>query len=125
MKILPVFGPLNGLTAVALGAFGAHQLKTYLEASQTLDLWHTAVFYHLTHAILIQAALWAGSAVPLAFSRLQPAILSWSLGVILFSGSLYSLALGGPKFLVYLTPLGGFCLLVGWALALRPPVRNP
>ena len=76
----------TGLLAIALGAFGAHALRGVLEANQTREVWNTAVLYHLVHA---PALLWAAAAEPF----LQGAILCWTAGIVLFSGSLYALAL--------------------------------
>ena len=96
---------LLGFTGVALGAFGAHALKETLNANGTTATWQTAVLYQLIHAVALATgptAPWAGRC--------------WIAGVVLFSGSLYWLALGGPKFLGPVTPLGGLALLLGWAL---------
>jgi uncharacterized membrane protein YgdD (TMEM256/DUF423 family) len=99
----------TGLLAIALGAFGAHALKGVLEANQMRDLWNTAVLYHLIHA---PALLWAATAEPF----LQGAILCWTAGIILFSGSLYALALTKISVLGAITPIGGLLLMAGWAI---------
>jgi len=99
----------TGLLAIALGAFGAHALRGVLEANQTRDLWNTAVLYHLVHA---PALLWAATAEPF----LQGAILCWTAGIILFSGSLYALALTKISILGAITPVGGVLLMAGWAI---------
>jgi uncharacterized membrane protein YgdD (TMEM256/DUF423 family) len=95
--------------AIALGAFGAHALRGVLEVNQTRDLWNTAVLYHLVHA---PALLWAATAEPF----LQGAILCWTVGIVLFSGSLYALALTKISVLGAITPLGGFLLMAGWTI---------
>src|SRR4051812_41160961 len=101
---------LLGLTGVALGAFGAHGLKTTLESTGGLENWKTAVFYQLVHAV----ALLALASRPENSVRWIAA--GWIVGVVLFSGSLYALALGMPaKFIWPVTPLGGLALLLGWA----------
>ena len=102
-----------GFLAVALGAFGAHGLKDTLTANDSLALWQTAALYHLVH-----------SAVMLALSSRETlSVWAWRLfasGIAIFSGSLYALALSKAHFLVYITPIGGACLLGGWlALAFR------
>ncbi|MDG2123022.1 MAG: DUF423 domain-containing protein [Verrucomicrobiales bacterium] len=115
-------GALLGFLAVGLGAFGAHALKEVLEDSGTLATWKTAVQYHLVHAVVVAglgffylARDGEGGRVPLVVSGL------FTGGVILFSGSLYWLALGGPKWLGPVTPLGGLCFLVGWLwLVIKP-----
>ncbi|HEY4302174.1 MAG TPA: DUF423 domain-containing protein [Candidatus Didemnitutus sp.] len=105
-----------GFLGVALGAFGAHALKETLESHATLDLWRTAVLYQLVHAVALFAlAIGRVGAMPGA----APVGGCWLAGVVLFSGSLYGLALGGPKILGPVTPLGGLSLLVGWALVIR------
>jgi uncharacterized membrane protein YgdD (TMEM256/DUF423 family) len=99
----------TGFLGIALGAFGAHALKGVLEVNQTRDLWNTAVLYHLIHA---PALLWAATAERL----LTGVILCWTLGVILFSGSLYALALTKISLLGAITPIGGLLLMAGWVL---------
>jgi uncharacterized membrane protein YgdD (TMEM256/DUF423 family) len=100
---------LLGFTGVALGAFGAHGLRDLLEPAGRLETWKTAVSYQLLHAVaLLALANWAD---PVA----RKIGWCWIAGVLLFSGSLYGLALGGPKILGPLTPLGGLAFLVGWA----------
>lgn len=116
MKGLTVAAGVLGFLGVALGAFGAHGLKDVLAERGSTGTWQTAVLYHLVHsvALLALAAYWRGGAsVP------SPALWAgwcWTGGVVLFSGSLYWLALGGPKLLGPVTPLGGLAFLAGWAL---------
>ena len=103
-----------GFLAVALGAFGAHGLKDTLAANNTLATWQTAALYHLVHAAVMLAIA----------SRETLHIWAWRLfaiGVVIFSGSLYALALSNVKVLGAITPVGGVCLLAGWlALMLKP-----
>jgi uncharacterized membrane protein YgdD (TMEM256/DUF423 family) len=99
---------LLGFTGVALGAFGAHGLKDILEPAGKLETWKTAVFYQLLHAVALLAL--AGWSDPVA----RKIGWCWIVGVLLFSGSLYGLALGGPKILGPITPLGGTAFLAGW-----------
>lgn len=102
--------------AVALGAFGAHALKGTLQANNTAEAWKTAVLYHFIHAL----ALLVLATLPAA-SRAAPAAL-FAAGIVIFSGSLYLLALTNIRWLGALTPLGGFCFLGAWLwLFLRPP----
>ena len=96
-----------GFLGVALGAFGAHLLKARLAALQMTEVWHTAVFYHLIHAVVM--LFLAGRPV---FAR--NAWLLFLVGIILFSGSLYLLAISNVKWLGAITPLGGICFLAGW-----------
>jgi uncharacterized membrane protein YgdD (TMEM256/DUF423 family) len=112
---------LLGFSGVGLGAFGAHALKETLAAAGTLPLWQTAVLYQLIHAVAL-LAVGAGSA---AGTPAHWIARCWTVGVLLFSGSLYGLALGGPKFLGSITPLGGLALLTGWFLVAWTAFRQP
>ena len=100
-----------GFTGVALGAFAAHGLKGRLTPAY-LDVFQTGVHYQQIHALaLLAVALLAARA---ANRLLTAASLCFSLGIVLFSGSLYLMTLGGLK-LGLVTPLGGVLFLVGWA----------
>ena len=107
-----------GLSGVALGAFGAHALRALLTELGTRDRWETAVHYHLLHAVAIfAAAIWleVGSGASAAARRIRWAVRWWLTGGILFSGSLYGLALKAPTWLGASTaPLGGISFLIGW-----------
>jgi len=90
---------LLGASGVGLGAFGAHALKARLQAAGTESTWDTAVQYHLLHAVVLLAlGLWARFSPALSGTV---AVSGWLffVGVMLFSGSLYGLALGGPRWL--------------------------
>ena len=95
---------------VVLGAFGAHALKQRLEPSR-LDAWNTAVEYHLLHALALLALGLYASATG---RKVTLPAAGFSAGIALFSGSIYLLALGGPRWLGPVTPLGGLCLIFGW-----------
>jgi len=98
-----------GFTGVALGAFGAHGLQSSLSA-EALGWWHTGVEYHLVHAVVLVA-------IALGLRPSRSRTLAWgalSLGVVLFSGSLYVLALSGQRAWGAVTPVGGVLFLVGW-----------
>ena len=103
-----------GFLGVALGAFGAHGLKDTLLKNNTVDVWKTASEYHLIHAVLL---------LFLATLRPLPAV-AWMLifsGVVIFSGSLYLLAVTDMRWLGAITPIGGLLFLAGWLLfALQP-----
>lgn len=115
-----------GFLAVALGAFGAHGLRTLVagaaDAAARLDWWETAARYHLVHALGIGGSAWLASRGSGRAARL--AGVAFALGVLVFSGTLYAMALGAPRWLGAVTPIGGVGLLVGWACvvwaALRP-----
>ena len=107
---------LLGATGVAFGAFGAHALRDFLLERGSSSAWDTAARYQLLHAVaLLAAATWQRQA-PLgaAQSRVAWAAACWCAGTVLFCGSLYIFAVGGPRWLVYVTPLGGLALLAGW-----------
>lgn len=104
---------LLGFLGVALGAFGAHVLKETLTVRGSLATWQTAVLYQLVHAVALLAL---GSQASETYAGGRWIARLWIAGVILFSGSLYWLALGGPKILGPVTPLGGLAFLIGWLL---------
>jgi uncharacterized membrane protein YgdD (TMEM256/DUF423 family) len=105
-----------GFLAVALGAFGAHGLKSRLaslaDGADRLEWWKTAAQYHLAHALAL--ALAAGLFGDTRAGR--AACVAFALGIALFSGSLYTMTLTGIRWLGAVTPLGGLALLAGWAL---------
>jgi uncharacterized membrane protein YgdD (TMEM256/DUF423 family) len=100
--------------AVALGAFGAHAFKSIIARNGMVDVWNKAVLYHFIHAIAIFV---------LAFSGTTQRSASWLFcaGIILFSGSLYTMALTNLRWLGAITPLGGLCFLAGWAWLFLAP----
>jgi uncharacterized membrane protein YgdD (TMEM256/DUF423 family) len=108
---------LAGLLGVALGAFGAHALHDVLAERQTVALWQTAVLYHLVHAVaLLGLAGWAPGTDSRLPTCLNAAAACWISGMVLFSGSLYGMALGAPRAFGWITPVGGLLLLAGWSL---------
>jgi uncharacterized membrane protein YgdD (TMEM256/DUF423 family) len=110
-----------GLTGVALGAMGAHALKATLIERGMTQAWETAARYHLFHAVaLLGLAAWQRAGGPDSLETRETWIGGlWVAGVILFSGSLYGLALGGPRWLGPVTPLGGVFMMIGWVLVVR------
>ena len=110
---------LLGVLAVALGAFGAHGLKDLLARNGTSAIWEKAVFYHFIHAVMlyvlatrppVQTAPW----------------ISFLIGIVLFSGSLYLLAILNLRWLGAITPFGGVSFIVGWVwLAICPFTTTP
>jgi uncharacterized membrane protein YgdD (TMEM256/DUF423 family) len=109
---------LAGFLGVALGAFGAHGLQARLaalaggEGVVRLEWWKTAAQYHLVHALAL------GLAASLASSRQgrAPTVagIAFAIGIVLFSGSLYTMTLTGIRVLGAVTPLGGVAFLIGW-----------
>lgn len=105
-----VVAALAGLSAVAAGAFGAHGLRARVAPEQVAS-WQTAAHYQLLHA----AVLLALASLADTGRALGPAPWLFTAGMLLFSGSIYVLVLGGPRWLGPVTPLGGLCLMAGWA----------
>lgn len=104
-----------GALSVIAGAFGAHGLEKHLDAEH-LDIWHTAAQYHMYHALAMLA--FAGGALPGIASRAGAwACRLWLVGIIIFSGSLYVLAVTGISWLGAITPFGGLAMIAGWVLA--------
>ena len=103
-------GAVNGFLSVAAGAFAAHGLEGRIDA-RSLEIFNTAAQYHLIHALAVVAASYL---VP---TSARAAVAAWffSAGIVLFSGSLYFLALTDSRALVLATPLGGVSFLIGWA----------
>jgi len=105
-------GALNMAIAVMLGAFGAHGLKNKVTAEQ-LTWWHTGVDYHIYHALaLVMIGVLIAAQPQLAIPKGS----AWALqvGIVIFSGSLYAMTLGAPRWFGAITPIGGTALIVGW-----------
>jgi uncharacterized membrane protein YgdD (TMEM256/DUF423 family) len=98
---------VSGALAVALGAFGAHGLKEMLAQNGTAAIWDKAVFYHFIHAVMLFV---------LAQHRPLKAGPWWCFfsGIVIFSGSLYLLAVTNMHWLGAITPVGGVSLIAGW-----------
>ncbi len=114
---LVAFGALNGLISVAAGAFGAHALKQRLDA-RSLEIFETAARYQMFHALamVLCGVLVARGATTAGWV--------FQAGIVIFSGSLYALALTGTKGLGAITPIGGLAFLVGWALLAWSALRS-
>ena len=111
-RTLAIAGALIALATV-LGAFGAHALKAHLSQDKLL-VYETAVRYHFIHALGLLA-------IGVLLRSLDGELLRWSatlvlVGIILFSGSLYWLTFGAPRFVGIITPFGGLALIAGWIL---------
>src|SRR5256885_5379728 len=93
--------------AVGMGAFGAHDLRSTLELHGMLEVWNKAVLYHFVHAIVLLVLALYGATNRGAW---------WLLfaGILVFSGTLYLMALTNLRWLGAITPLGGLCFLAGW-----------
>ena len=116
---------LFGASGVVLGAFGAHGLKAVLAANQTVEVWHTASLYHLVHAVALLGVALAALGGVAPGRALARAADCWLAGTVLFSGSLYVMALGGPRWLGPITPVGGVLLIAGWILVAFASRRPP
>jgi uncharacterized membrane protein YgdD (TMEM256/DUF423 family) len=112
LKIAFIFASLAGALGVVLGAFGAHALRGSIEP-RLMETFQTAVQYQLIHALaLLLVSLtmgWLGQSLSFEISAY-----AFMAGIILFSGSLFGLVLTEMRWLGPVTPLGGFCLIVGW-----------
>ncbi|HEY3900808.1 MAG TPA: DUF423 domain-containing protein [Chthoniobacter sp.] len=109
---------VTGFLAVALGAFGAHGLTRLLEANQRTATWQTAAHYHLVHAVVLLVLALRPTVTRLSFTL-------FVAGIVIFSGSLYLLAVTNIRWLGAITPIGGACLIAGWlALAICPRERS-
>ncbi len=140
LKLSLFLGALFGFLAVALGAFGAHALASRL-SPRSMEIYQTGVQYQTSHACVLislglfsllaqgllsrsqgqltQSPLPLDLASPLFLSHLNLASLFFSIGILVFSGSLYALALTDIKILGAITPIGGVCFLLGWSYLIR------
>jgi uncharacterized membrane protein YgdD (TMEM256/DUF423 family) len=110
-RLFFILGSVSGLMSVAAGAFGAHALRARLPAD-LLAVFETGARYQMYHALALLAVGWAAG-------RWAGPLVAWAgwlfvAGTLLFSGSLYALALSGARWLGAITPLGGVCFLGGW-----------
>jgi uncharacterized membrane protein YgdD (TMEM256/DUF423 family) len=116
-RTLTILSGIFGFLGVALGAFGAHGLRSFLrrlgDAAQRVEWWDTAARYHLIHALAIGLSSWLASRGPGPAAK--AAGICFAAGIVVFSGSLYALALGAPRWWGAVTPVGGLLLLAGWA----------
>jgi uncharacterized membrane protein YgdD (TMEM256/DUF423 family) len=111
-RFFGVAGAVAAMIGVILGAFGAHGLRGRLSPTD-MEIFDTGVRYHLYHALGLFAVAWAASRWPSGATTLA----GWSMivGIVIFSGSLYTLVLTGQRWLGAVTPIGGLALIAGWA----------
>lgn len=113
-------GAVSGALTVGLGAFGAHGLESRL-SPEDLALWETAVQYQGLHALaLVLVGLWRGQG-----GKGCAAGWGFLVGSAIFSGTLYAMALGGPRWLGAITPIGGTALIAGWIALAISAWRRP
>ena len=105
---------VSGALAVCLGAFGAHALKQVV-SPEMIAVYQTGVQYHFYHTFALALS---GILIQAGGSQVVAKWAGWlfMVGIVLFSGSLYLLALGMPRWVGMITPLGGMCFIVGWLL---------
>jgi uncharacterized membrane protein YgdD (TMEM256/DUF423 family) len=121
-KIILIVGSIFGGLAVAVGAFGAHALKKTLEAADRTETFETAVKYQFYHAL---ALLLLGTLMfHLKHQYFNYAGLSFSVGIIIFSGSLYALCLSGITKFGMITPIGGLFLIAGWVFLMMGVLKS-
>ena len=113
-KLFLTLGSIAMALAVALGAFGAHGLKSKL-TQEMLDIFETGVQYHIYHAVGLLIIGILANYIP------ESSMLKWSgwlmlSGILIFSGSLYVLSISGLRWLGAITPIGGLCFIASWIL---------
>ena len=127
MRFWLAAGAINGFLGVALGAFAAHGLRGRVEAgllsARSFEIWEVGVRYHMYHALALLA-------VALLVDRLPAGLVNGAgyaflAGIILFSGSLYALALTNIRILGAITPLGGVGFLIGWLMLAFAAMKLP
>lgn len=112
-----IIAGLFGFLGVAIGAFGAHGLKSIL-SEKMLETYHTGVLYHLIHSVVLLAIALANK------KGLAKAFYFITAGIILFSFSLYFYTITGVTTLALITPIGGVSFLIGWVLVLIEGLKN-
>jgi uncharacterized membrane protein YgdD (TMEM256/DUF423 family) len=115
-KIWIIISAISGFTAVAIGAFGAHGLRETL-TPQMLEVYKTGVLYQLIHSVVLLVL-----SLNTIIKAKLPSIFIL-LGIILFSFSLYIYSTSAIKFFAMITPVGGFCFLIGWLLIIYEAVK--
>lgn len=111
-----------GLLGVALGAFGSHGLKERLSADM-MSVYQTASHYHLIHALALLAI--GILARQMNSKAIKVAGIAMVFGILVFSGSLYALAISEIRILGAITPIGGLGFMVGWAALALAAIKNP
>jgi uncharacterized membrane protein YgdD (TMEM256/DUF423 family) len=121
---LLVAGAGFAMLAVMIGAFAAHGLKQVLDA-YSLGLFETAARYQMYHALALLIVAVFSTIPPFPTRWLKLAAIAFTLGIVLFSGSLYLLALSGIKWLGAITPLGGGAFILGWLALIIAALKYP
>ena len=121
-RLFAVAGAVSGALAVAAGAFGAHALRARLPPD-LLAVYQTGAQYQLVHALALLAAGWVAARAP--GGAATAAGLLFLVGSVLFSGSLYALALSGVRALGAITPVGGLAFIAGWLALAWAALQRP
>jgi len=116
-KIWIIISAVSGFTTVALGAFGAHGLKSTISA-EMLEIFKTGIFYQFVHTIVLLILSVTN------FIKGKISSILFLLGIILFSFSLYLYSTSGIKIFAMITPVGGVCFLIGWLGIIIEVVRK-
>lgn len=115
-KLWLIISSVSGFTAVSIGAFGAHGLRESL-TPQMLEVYKTGVLYQLIHSVVLLALT-----LNTVIKAKLPSIF-FLLGIIMFSFSLYIYSTSGIRLFAMITPIGGFCFLIGWLLIIYEAIR--
>lgn len=120
-RLFVMIGALSGAIGVGAGAFGAHALRAKLEP-RMLEVFETGARYQMYHAVALLAVAWAASRWPGSLTTAS----GWLMiaGTVLFSGSLYAMALTDVRALGAITPLGGVCFIAGWICLAAAAARS-
>lgn len=120
MKFVVMMGAVLGMVGVGAGAFGAHGLEGRIEPD-LLEVWETAARYQMYHAAALFGVAWLIQQTGSAWASAG----AWAMvaGVLVFSGSLYVLALSGVRWLGAITPIGGLALILGWFCCLMAALQ--
>jgi len=122
-RLFAFLGSLSAMIAVAAGAFGAHALRSRLSL-ELLAVFETGVRYQMYHALALLAAAWLVSVRPGGNAAVWAGGL-FVVGTLVFSGSLYALALSGQRWFGAITPVGGVAFLAGWACLAWSALTRP
>lgn len=117
-----ITGSIFAVLAVVLGAFGAHALEGVLEANNRKETYDTAVQYHMFHALAILLVSLITKQKPHRLLNLSNVL--FTIGIVVFSGSLYVLCITNQTFLGAITPIGGLCFIAGWLVLIYNLARN-
>ena len=114
-------GAIAAAIGVMLGAFGAHALKPRVD-EDLLSIFEIGVRYHMYHALALLAVAWAAGRWPGNWVNTSGWL--FVIGILIFSGSLYLMALSGARWLGAITPIGGLCFILGWIALAMAALRS-